>query len=130
MLIAIDPGKDKCGLAVLNKAGQVIDQKVVERQKILTVLPLYLEKYKAKKLIIGQGKFGRDLANESRKLEQQFETHLVSEKNSTLEARKLYWQNNRPAGFWKLVPASLRLIRRPIDDYAAIIIGRRYLGSL
>lgn len=126
MIIAIDPGKDKCGLAILAKDSKVIEQRIVERQKILTVLPIYLDKYKVKHVVIGQGKFGQDLAREI----HDVETSFVSEKNSTLEARKLYWQANRPTGFWKLLPVSLRVIAQPIDDYAAVIIGRRYLSLL
>ena len=55
---------------------------------------------------------------------------FVDETNSTLEARKLYCQKNKPKGFWRLIPESLRLPPVHYDDYAAVVIGKRHLKSL
>lgn len=43
----------------------------------------------------------------------------VDEKGSTLEGRRLYWLLHPPKGLWRLIPVSLRVPPRDIDDLAA-----------
>lgn len=43
----------------------------------------------------------------------------VDEKGSTLEGRRRYWILHPPRGLWRLVPVSLRVPPRDIDDLAA-----------
>lgn len=54
---------------------------------------------------------------------------LIDETNTTLEGRALYWKLYPPRGLWRLIPTSLRIPPRPIDDLAAWAIVRkvRYL---
>ena len=53
---------------------------------------------------------------------------LVDERMTTLDARELYWKLHPPRGLASLVPKSLRVPPRPIDDIAAwAIIGRALL---
>ena len=54
---------------------------------------------------------------------------LFPEKFTTLDARKRYWIENPPKGLWKLVPEGLRLPPRPYDDYAAVLLGERFLEN-
>jgi len=53
---------------------------------------------------------------------------LVDEHETTLEARTLYFADNPPRGWRRLIPAGLLLPPRPIDDYAAVLIARRWLA--
>jgi RNase H-fold protein (predicted Holliday junction resolvase) len=127
MILAIDPGKDKCGLAVLDPQGQVLEKAVLAHANLLGHLPDYLKKYSISTLVIGQGHWGQELARELEQL--KLKTHLVfvSEKYSSLEARQLYWKENKPRGLLRLLPTSLCLPPVPIDDHAAVILGKRYL---
>jgi RNase H-fold protein (predicted Holliday junction resolvase) len=127
MILAIDPGKDKCGLAVLDPQGRVATKAVLARADLVEQLPEYLRKFTIPTLVIGQGHFGQELARELEQLKLSAHLVFVSEKFSTLEARKLYWQENKPRGLLRLVPTSLRLPPVPIDDHAAVILGQRYL---
>ena len=127
MILAIDPGKEKCGLAVLDANGRVMERKTLARQDLLDSLPNYMSKYRLSTLVVGQGFFGKSLSKDIARLELRADILFVSEKYSTLEARKLYWKENKPKGLWKLIPASLHLPPIPVDDYAAVILGKRYL---
>ena len=127
MILAIDPGKIKCGLAVLNESGNVLEKKIVPRLEILSDLPFYLSRFSIATVIVGQGAFGKELGKELVELDLKINIVFVSEKNSTLEARKLYWLNHKPLGLYRFLPASLRVPPVPIDDYAAMILGSRYL---
>ena len=127
MILAIDPGKIKCGLAVLDNDGRVLERKIISRSEILADLPFYLSKFGIATVIVGHGAFGKDLEKELIKLGLKISIVFVSEKDSSLEARKIYWGENKPKGLSRLLPASLRLPPVPIDDYAAVILGTRYL---
>ncbi|MGI6075595.1 MAG: endonuclease [Pyramidobacter sp.] len=58
---------------------------------------------------------------------KNFDVQLVKETNTTLEARKLYWKLHRPRGWRRLIPLSLQVPPRSIDDLAACCILRRAL---
>lgn len=125
MIIAIDPGKDKCGIALLDETGKVLEKEILPRQEILPKVLRVVSQYPASSLVVGQSSNGYQIKEEIEKL--KLKISLVEETNSTLEARDLYWQENPPRGLWKIVPVSLRFPPVPIDDYAAVILGKRFL---
>jgi hypothetical protein len=56
---------------------------------------------------------------------------LTDERMTTLEAREIYQTLHPPKGLRRLIPRSLRLPPRPVDDLAAwAIIGRGLAGRL
>jgi RNase H-fold protein (predicted Holliday junction resolvase) len=129
MIIAIDPGKDKCGLAVLNEDGWVLEKKVVESFRLAERVRELFLKYRPTAIVVGRGHFGKKLARQLDDLPANVNLVFVSEKDTTWLARKRYWQENPPAGWWRLIPTSLRTPPVPVDDHAAVIIGERYLNS-
>lgn len=52
--------------------------------------------------------------------------HLIDETDTSYRARALYFADHPPRGWRRLVPVGLQLPPRPIDDYAALLIARRY----
>ena len=127
MIIAIDPGKEKCGLAVVDLEGVVRSQAIVSRQEICSMIPVLIAKYGVSALIVGRSSFGKDLEKDLSKLELQASLIFVSEAYSTQQARRRYWQENKPRGWWKLIPTTLRTPKEPVDDFAAVILAERYL---
>ena len=55
------------------------------------------------------------------------EIKIIDEKNTTLEASNLYWKIHNPGFFMKLIPESLRVPNRILDDLAAWSIALRAL---
>lgn len=127
MILAIDPGREKCGLAVVDLAGRVIDRRIVPRGGLSLILPALFKSFEISRVVIGQGTASQAVAEELKKTKPQAELILVQEKYSTLEARQRYWQANRPRGLWRLIPTSLRVPPVPVDDFAAVILAERYL---
>jgi hypothetical protein len=50
---------------------------------------------------------------------------VVDEAMTTLEGRALYWRLHPPRGLWRLLPLSLRVPPRAVDDMAAWAILMR-----
>ncbi|MBR0203998.1 MAG: hypothetical protein IJQ56_06520, partial [Synergistaceae bacterium] len=59
-----------------------------------------------------------------------YEIKVVNEKNTTLEARELYWRLHEPSFLMRLIPKNLRVPDRILDDLAAWAIGLRALKVL
>lgn len=124
MILAIDPGSEKCGLALVEQTGKIISKKIIGRKEIKAYLADFLARQVVEQIVMGDSAFGRQLSQE---LSLPQEIKYVQEKNSTLEARLRYWQANPPKGLWRLVPTSLRFPPVPVDDWAAVILAERYL---
>lgn len=79
-----------------------------------------------KKFFLGDGtgseSFAKTLAENGASYE------IVDERMTTLEARPLYWALHPPKLLWRLVPLSLRVPPRPLDDLAAWAVARRALA--
>lgn len=53
--------------------------------------------------------------------------HVIDETDTTYKARALYFAEHPPRGWRRLIPLGLQLPPRPVDDYAALLIARRYV---
>jgi len=131
MILGFDPGKDKCGIAVMAEDGHVWEHEVVASEGAIATVRQWCERYGISVLVMGNQTTSK--AWEA-KLQPEFtgtvEMIKVDERYSTLEARDRYWQMYPPKGFTRLVPQGMRQPPRPIDDIVAIILIERYLTSL
>jgi hypothetical protein len=125
VILAIDPGSAKSGLAVLDENKKVLQRAVVLNSDLAKTLPPLLTTFRPTAVVIGRGHYGKKLAQELGNLNLIF----VSEKDTTWLARRRYWAENPPTGWRKLLPTSFRVPPVPVDDWAAVIIGERYLAS-
>jgi hypothetical protein len=126
MILAIDPGIDKFGLAVLDLSGGIIDKKVILKEKFSQEISVMLDRYNPGALITGDGT-GSDWAYGVLSALGKGKVVRVDEKNSTLDARELAWSENPPGGIWKLIPKFFWPSPPDLDAWAAVVIGRRAL---
>ena len=128
-IIALDPGSEKCGLAVLGDDRRVIEQIVVSTADLLPTVLGMAERHRVETLVMGD----RTGAKRARKLLEGARVPLqittVDEHHSTLQARRRYFAEHPPHGWRRLIPITLQHPPRPYDDYVAVILGERYLAS-
>jgi RNase H-fold protein (predicted Holliday junction resolvase) len=132
VVLAIDPGREKCGIAVVRLASAEIEilwHAIVPARDMDSSLPAQIARYAVDHLIVGDATGSRDLCEQLGQWLPTIPFALVEEKNSTLEARALYWREHPPRGWRRLLPLSLQAPPEPIDDFAAIILAQRYLGT-
>jgi len=130
MILAIDPGKDKCGIVMMDEAGKVFFRKVVPRPALAGSILELIASNAVACIVLGSGHFGKEVQEELKKRGISTKFAFVSEKDSTWQARKQYWRENQPKGWKRLIPTSFLSPPVPIDDYAAEIIGCRWLKLL
>lgn len=126
--LGFDPGRDKCGVAIVDSQRQVIEHQVIDSQKAIAVLAQLTKKYDPELMVIGDGTTSAAWLKQIESQIPDLEIITVNETNSTLEARDRYWLMYPPRGFQRLVPQSLRVPPRPVDDIVAILLIERYLN--
>ncbi|HEY9675260.1 MAG TPA: pre-16S rRNA-processing nuclease YqgF [Waterburya sp.] len=129
-ILGFDPGRDKCGLAVMGKERQLLYHQVVLSQDAITRLQELCQQFPIETLVMGNQTTAKSW---KQKLERDSSVSLpiilVDERYSTLEARDRYWQMYPPKGLQRLIPQGMREPPRPIDDIVAILLIERYLGQ-
>lgn len=128
-VIAVDPGREKCGIALVSIEGKVIDRRVVARDQALAHLASWAQGYPVRTLVLGDGtgseSFAREVAASA--LGGRVEVCLVDERLSTLAARERYFEEHPPRGWRRLLPRSMQVPPVPYDDYVAVILAERFL---
>ena len=124
-IVGIDPGRDKCGVAVLNSGGEIFFEQVIETAEFETVLKNLLAQYKLELAILGDGTTHKNAEKILRGL--NLEVKIVDEKHTTEQARLLYWKKNPPRGWRKFLPTSLQVPPEPVDGIVAEILVKRHL---
>jgi len=130
-ILAIDPGSDKVGFAEVfydlshGEMGIVFLGDLHRLFKRLCVDAAD----KPDAVIIGNGTAAAVVCRLYNNLEIDIPVRFAEEKNTTYKARARYFMEHPPTGLWKLVPIGMQLPPRPIDDYAAWLIGEKYLAE-
>lgn len=127
--ISVDPGREKTGMAVMSFDGEFYWHGISESEKIVAGINALLKKYPVKLLVIGSGTSSRQILKLLKEKFTALDFAVVDEYRTTDEARKLYFADNPPKGLKKLIPLGMQTPSVPVDDYAAIAIGRRYLSN-
>ena len=125
-IVGIDPGRDKCGVAVLNSSAEILFEKVIETAEFENILKNLVTQYDLKIAILGDGTTHKNAEKILRGL--NLEVKIVDEKHTTEEARKLYWKKNPPRGWRKILPTSMQVPPEPVDGIVAEILVKRHLG--
>lgn len=135
-LLGFDPGRDKCGVAVVESFGEDISlesyhirqHQIFLASAVVRSLQELCQKFPITMVVMGDGTTTKEWQQKISSV-MSVPIVLVDERHSTLEARDRYWQMFPPLGLLKFVPQSLRRIDRPLDDIVAIILLERYLGK-
>lgn len=126
-VLAIDPGRDKCGIAVLTAEGTVLYQEVIPAERLVDAAMRLVAAHDPT-IIMGSGTTS---AAAKRRIEEAGggDVVLVDEYRTTDEARRAYWKKYPPRGWRRFVPRGMLLPPEPVDDFAAVILAQRFLAA-
>lgn len=125
-VLGVDPGRFKAGYALVAADGSVLEAGVAPVDALAALLAALLGRRPVDAVAVGTGTNARTLVERLTSLGAPI--HLVDEFETTRRARELYFLEHPPRGWRRLVPVGLQLPPRPVDDYAAILIARRFLA--
>jgi RNase H-fold protein (predicted Holliday junction resolvase) len=129
IILGFDPGKDKCGVAVMGN-----DRSLLYHQVVLTAVTIdrirdLCQQYRVTQIVMGDQTTSKQWQQQLNNVFPAIPIDLVDERYSSLEARDRYWQMYPPNFLTGLIPQGMRQPPRPIDDIVAIILIERYLHS-
>ena len=149
LALGIDPGRDKTGFAFVNLQGVLILSGIFNTNE-LNLFMSYVSNHDMNKILkwqyenflnenfsggfdlkfiaLGNGTHHKKFHELLKNYIEPEKIILVDEKNSTIEARALYWKIHKPGFFKKLLPEKLRVPDRVLDDLAACVIVLRAIS--
>ena len=127
--LGIDPGRSKTGLALVAADGSILALHIAATDSIASELRAFVGQERPAQIIMGNGTNSKAIGAAVQEVFPNAALTLVGEAHSTEEARGLYWQENPPKGWRKLLPLGLQVPPEPLDAYAAVVQVRRWLAQ-
>ncbi len=127
VVAAIDPGREKCGLAVVDEDGRVLEQAVVATVWLEDELTERVQKFRPERILLGNGTTSRTAEEDIRTAFPDIPVEIVDEYRTTDDAKIAYWKANPPTGWRRFFPTSMQVPPVPVDDFVAVILAQRYL---
>lgn len=127
VVAAIDPGREKCGVAAVDGDGNVLEQAVVATARLVDELVPRVERYRPERILLGNGTTSRAAEAAIRAAFPDEPVEIVDEYRTTDDARIAYWKAHPPTGWRRFVPTGMQVPPVPVDDFVAVILAQRYL---
>lgn len=127
-VLAIDPGREKCGLALVSHPPTVVlARRVVAASELVEHVRELISVHPNVEILIGRGTGSQSVANTVGAAFPDNILRLVDERDTSRRARERYCRDNPPTGLRRLLPTGLRHPETPYDDYVAIILAEEFL---
>ena len=127
--LAVDPGRKKCGLAVMTSDGAVLGKQMCSADGVSAAAAELAQSHGGVERIVIGGGTGSGAVAEKLRATAALPSLIVTspEQNTTLDARLIYERENPRAWPLRLIPRWLFAPPADLDAYAAVAIGLRYL---
>jgi RNase H-fold protein (predicted Holliday junction resolvase) len=126
-ILGFDPGKDKCGVAVMDGGRGLLYHQVLLTAEVISQINNLVQQYQVDRIVVGDQTTAKQWQQQLISAFPNLPITLVDERYSSLEARDRYWQMYPASFLTRLIPQGMRQPPRPIDDLVAIILIERYL---
>ena len=127
VIAALDPGREKCGLAIVAESGRVLDQEVVATVWLTDELLERVRLYAPDILLIGNGTTSCNARDRIHEVLPELPIEEVNEYRTTDDAKRAYWEAHPPTGWRRFFPISMQVPPVPVDDFVAVLLAPRYL---
>ena len=134
-LLAIDPGREKCGVCIVRPVDErrlkdsILHREIVPTPDLPPRVRALTAEFLVELVLIGDGTGAGAVQKAiAALLPPEIPLKIVSEKDSTRKARSLYFLLNPAHGWRRLIPIDLQTPPCPVDDYAALVLAAEYLG--
>lgn len=125
IVLAVDPGRRKCGLAVVSPTG-VMERSIVATEQLEAAIEQMFGRHSPGALVVGGSTGSKEVIKRLKRV-LSLSPRVVDERYTTERARKRYFVDHPPRGIWKLIPLGLQVPPEPYDDYAAVVMAEEFL---
>lgn len=129
VILAVDPGREKCGLALVDEKTGVIWQRVVPAAELMTTVAQFVRQGAVQTVVAGDRTGSTRFKNQWNQsgLSSKARLVFVDEHMSSVEGRRRYLREHPGRGLRRLLPIGLKTPDQPFDDYVAVILAERFL---
>ena len=127
VVAAVDPGREKCGVAVVDEDGNVLERAVVATARLADELTARAIKFRPELILLGNGTTSHAAEETIRAALSDIPVAIVDEYRTTDEAKVAYWKAHPPTGWRRFLPTGMQVPPEPVDDFVAVILAQRYL---
>ena len=125
-VLAIDPGRVKCGVAVVAQDGAILFRAIVGVDDLIVQTTDLIGLYHPLAVICSDGTGAKPILQALQVATLSIPVQSVNEAHTSEQARARFVRENRPPFLQRLLPLSLRTPWLPYDDYVAILLAERY----
>lgn len=129
--LGIDPGKEKCGLAVVEREGKnlnILIRKISKTSEIKNAVREIYDEFKPSLCVIGNGTQSKEVQTKVREEIPSISMLILDETDTSIRARERYWEHHPRRGWRRLLPSSLQVPQEPVDDFVAVILAETALS--
>lgn len=123
VVLAVDPGREKCGVAVA-RGRDILARAVLPTAELLATVQEWSARFGVGRILLGGGT-GSEAIRRALARPDLPPLEPVVEGGTTLEARRRYFAEHPPRGWRRLVPLSMQVPPEPYDDYVAVLLIER-----
>lgn len=131
VVLAVDPGTEKCGLALVvqtvEDSLEIVYRAIVPSEHLVSYIHKAYSVRGFDMVIVGSGTGSKKMVHCIREEFPSMSLLIVDEKDTSLQARERYWEHHPRTGWRRLLPSSLQVPPAPIDDFAALVLAERVL---
>lgn len=133
-VLSIDPGRSKCGLAVVSPGesgprARVHLREIVPTERLVARVLQLLAEYAIDAVLIGDGTQSAPLTKALRDcLPADLPLESVPEAFTSQRVRERLAKESLPRGIARLIPVGLRTPPRAYDDYVAILLAEDWFA--
>jgi RNase H-fold protein (predicted Holliday junction resolvase) len=128
-ILAVDPGREKCGVAVVTPDARVLHREIVSTTGIAAATSRLIAAYHPARLVVGDRTAAKDVCRALAAAHVGLAPHMIDEHRSSEQARRRFFREHPPRGWRRLLPETLLTPDRPYDDIVAVLLAERYLTS-
>ncbi len=128
--LAIDPGRAKCGVAVVRQDGHVLYRGIVSPDALTRFVQELIAAHRPVVVLCGDGTGSKPIRDALLAADWGLPIRSVDEAHTSEAARLRFVRENKPPLRQRLLPLSLRTPWLPYDDYVAVLLAERYWNPL
>ncbi|HEY3248560.1 MAG TPA: pre-16S rRNA-processing nuclease YqgF [bacterium] len=129
VILAVDPGREKCGMAVLD-GGRVVARGVLPIDQMAATALRWARDFGAHTIVLGNRTGAADAKARLEAAVSAVPVVLVDEAGTTEVARRRYFAEHPPRGWRRLIPVGMQTPPDPYDDYVAVLLAERFLSDV
>ncbi|GIV05792.1 MAG: hypothetical protein KatS3mg016_1367 [Fimbriimonadales bacterium] len=101
---------------------RVLFRAIAPIEALRATLEMCIQQHAPERYLVGAGTGAKRLLPQLQAWFPTIRWELASERETTLQARELYFQHHPPRGWRRLLPKGMRVPPEPYDDFAALAI--------